>query len=181
MVELRNEGDAVHVAARRQAQGPERRRHGAALTGERELQEVQRVEVGRVLGEAGRGGVLNTLVHRQNGDVSGAAETPVIEQSPEIAQHRGATVAVAEDPVEIVGPGEREVLGRERLGRVAQESVRILAEELVESAHGTSLPGSRQGHGEPGDRVERERDRRIWLARRAVALEPRAARRADTS
>ena len=125
--------------------------------------------------------MLNTLVHRQNGDVPGAAEAPVVEQGPEIAQHRGAAVAVAEDPVEIVGSGEREVLGRERLGRVPQESVRILAEELLESAHGASLPGSRPGHGEPEDRVERGRDRRIWLARRAVPLEPSAARRADTS
>ena len=98
----------------------QRGRDGAAVAGERELQQVQRVEVGRVLREARRGGVLDALVDREDGEVSGAAEAAVVEQRAEIAQHGRGAVAVGEDAAQVVGARQDQVLRRERLGRVAR-------------------------------------------------------------
>ena len=180
VVQLHDEGNPVHVPAGRQAERAEGGGHGAALTGQRQLQEVQRVEVGRVLREAGRGRVLDPLVDREDGDVAGPAEPSVVEQRAEVAQHRRAAVAVGEDPVEVVGPRKHQVLRGEGLGRVAEEGVRILAEERVEieaRAHGASLPeGHRTSSGDrpsaPVQLVRGTADGRVWARRGSEDARP---------
>ena len=137
VVQLADEGDAVHVLARGQPERAQRGGDGVALAGEGQLDDVQRIEVGRVLREARRGGVLDALVDREDGDVARAAQAPVVEHGAEVAQHGGAAVRVGEHPIEVVGTGEGQVLGGERLGRVAQEGVGVVAQERMEvGAHG---------------------------------------------
>ena len=55
--------------------------------------------------------MLDPLVHRKDREVSSASETSVVVHGPEVAQHRRRAVAVGEDPLEVVGAGEGEVLG----------------------------------------------------------------------
>ena len=110
----------------------QRRGDGVALAGEGELEEVQRIEVGGVLREAGGRRVLDALVHRQDGEVARAAEAPVVEQRAEVAQHRGLRSLSVKTRFEVVRTGEGEALRGEGLGRVAQEGVRVVAQERVE-------------------------------------------------
>ena len=106
VVQPHDERDAVHVLARGQTEHAQHRRHGRALTGQGELEQVERVEVDRALGERGGGGVLDALVDGKDGEVPGAGQPPVVEHAPEVAQHRGRAVAVGEDRVEVVRSGE---------------------------------------------------------------------------
>ena len=66
------------------------------------------------------------------------------EERAEVAQHRRASIAVGEDPAQIVRARKHQVLRGERLGRVAEERVGVLAEEGVEieaRAHGGEPTG----------------------------------------
>ena len=133
VVELHDEGDAVHVPARGQAERAERRGDGIAFAGERQLKEVQRIEVGGVLGEARRRRVLDALVDREDGDVPGAAEASVVEHASEVAQHRRRAVAVGEHLARgSSGPGRVRCSAGNALARVAQEVVRFVAEKRLE-------------------------------------------------
>jgi len=87
VVQLADEGDPMHVAARHDAEDAEGRGHGAALPFERELQNVRRVEVEGVLGKARTGRVLDALVDREDREVPGAAEAAVAVEGAEVAQH----------------------------------------------------------------------------------------------
>jgi hypothetical protein len=64
VVELDQERDLVGVLAGARAQHPERGGDAVAATFDRQLDDVLRVEVGRVRGKAGPGRVLDPLVHR---------------------------------------------------------------------------------------------------------------------
>ena len=60
--------------------------------------------------------VLDPLVDRQDRQVAGAGQAAGVVEGAEVAQHGRRAVRVAEDLVEVVGPGQGQVLGRERLG-----------------------------------------------------------------
>ena len=96
------------LCAYRRADHPEHAERGgdgvaAALDGQ--LDEVLRVEVGRVLGEGGRRRVLDALVDRQDRQVAGAAEAAVVEQRAQVAQHRDRSVRPAQTRSMKSGPG----------------------------------------------------------------------------
>jgi hypothetical protein len=65
VVDLHNEGDLVRVLARHHAQHAEGRGHRVAAAFDSELHDVFRIEVDRVLREAGAGAVLDALVDRR--------------------------------------------------------------------------------------------------------------------
>ena len=70
---------------------------------------------------------------------------------PRLRKHGRTAVALGEDAAQVVGTREGEVLGGKRLGGVAQEGVRVLAEERVEigaRAHARQpTGGSARAHG----------------------------------
>jgi hypothetical protein len=80
VVHLHDEGDLVDVGAGDGAEHPERGGDGVAAALERQLDDVARVEVLRVGGEAGGRGVLDPLVDGEDGHVPGAGQAAVIEQ-----------------------------------------------------------------------------------------------------
>ena len=94
--------------------------------------QLGRVEVRRVLGEAGRGRVLDALVDREDRQVAGAAQAPGAVHRGQVADHRGRAVGLAEDAVEVVGSGVDQALGRERGGLVVQQRVGFVAEKFFE-------------------------------------------------
>ena len=88
VVELDDERDLVGIATGDDAEDAERRGEGAAVGCERQLGEVLRVEVRRVLREARRGRMLDALVDGQDREVAGAAEAAVVEHLLQVAQDR---------------------------------------------------------------------------------------------
>ncbi len=107
----------------------------------------ERVEVGRVLREARRSGMLDALVDREDGEVSSATEAAVVEQGAEIAQHGGVAVAVGKDAAQVVGSRERQVLGGKGLGRMTEEGVCVVAEERAEIGARAGARARARAHG----------------------------------
>ncbi len=86
MVELHDERDLVGVTTGDYPEHPERRGEGAALSRQRELGQILRVEVSRVLRETRRGRMLYPLVDRQDRKVPGPSEAAVVEHLLQVAQ-----------------------------------------------------------------------------------------------
>ena len=147
VIDLHNEGNLVNVLARHGAEDAEGRRNGAAVTGNCEIAELGRVKVGRVLRETGRARVLDTLVDREDGEVSGAPEAAVVVQRAETAQHRWAAVGVGKHVINEVGTRGRQQFLRERRGDVVQQRGGFFTEER-RNIHGSRLPSALRGQRE---------------------------------
>src|SRR5690242_14874361 len=65
----------------------------------RQPDDVLGVEVIRVFGEAGAGGVLDALVNRKDGQITRSAEPPVADNALQIAQHARVPVRNGVEPV----------------------------------------------------------------------------------
>ena len=76
VVELHDERDAVGVAPGHEPEAAQGGGDGRAPARQGQLDQVGGVEVGRVLGEAGRGRVLDALVHGEDGQVAGPPSRP---------------------------------------------------------------------------------------------------------
>ena len=63
------------------------------------------VEIIRILGEARAGGMFDALVHRQNREITSAAQPAVVEQPLQIAQHAVIAVETAKIRSTKSGPG----------------------------------------------------------------------------
>ena len=88
---LHDEGDAVHVLARgRGRASPSVVAMALQSPARASSMMFGRIEVGGVLGEAGRGRVLDALVDREDGEVARSAQAPVVVHGAEVAQHGGA-------------------------------------------------------------------------------------------
>src|SRR5262249_35096857 len=90
---LHDEGNLVRILAR---DGPKHAKggsNGVAAAFDGQLDDILAVEVIGIFREAGAAGMLDALVHRQNGHVASAAQAAVAEQALEISEH--AQVAVA--------------------------------------------------------------------------------------
>ena len=79
VVDLHQKRNFVRVFAGDRAQHAKRGRHRIAAALHGQLHDVLRVEIVRVLRETGAAGVLNALIHRQDGNVPGAAEAAMTE------------------------------------------------------------------------------------------------------
>src|SRR5690606_5752051 len=80
VVELYDERNAVRVLAGHRAEHAEGAGDGVATAFDRQLHDVLRIEVQRVLREGRAGGVLDALVHGQDRQVSRLRQTAVVEQ-----------------------------------------------------------------------------------------------------
>ena len=88
VVELDEEWDPVGVATGDDTESAERGGDGAATAFDGELDQVAGVEVGRMLGEARRTGVLDALIDREDRQVAGAAQPPVVVHRSQVADDR---------------------------------------------------------------------------------------------
>jgi hypothetical protein len=76
--------------------------------------------------------VLDPLVHRENGHVAGAGQPPVVKDRLEVAQDLRRAVGPGQDAFDEVGPGHVQVDAADAGGGVAQQGVRLVAEQLVD-------------------------------------------------
>ena len=143
MVQLHDEGDLVGVAAGHDAEAAEGGGDGRGAPFEGELDEVGGVEVGRVLGEGGGGRVLDALVDGEDGEVAGAAEPAVGVDGGQVADDGDGAVARQEDPVDVVGAGEGELVGGDPLALVGEEILGVVSEELLDIGGHGAEPNAR--------------------------------------
>ncbi len=87
VIELDDKGNLVRILARYRTERPEGGNHGVAAAGDGELDDVLRVEVDRIGGKRSAGRVLDTLVDRQNGEVTGAGQPARVEELLQTAHH----------------------------------------------------------------------------------------------
>jgi len=104
VVQLEQERDAVGVPAGGRAQRAERRGDRVAPALDGELDDSLGIEVVGVLRERRAGGVLDSLVDREDRHVSGASEATVIQDRLDRAHHGDRTVARRDDAVDVVRP-----------------------------------------------------------------------------
>ena len=69
--------------------------------------------------------MLNALVHRQNRDITAAAESPGIDDLLKIPQNRRRTIRAHEHSIHKIRPGEMQYIFAEALGLVGQQTVRF--------------------------------------------------------
>jgi hypothetical protein len=74
--------------------------------------------------------VLDSLVHREDAEVAGAAQAAMLEQLPQRAQRRGAAVGVQHHAVDEVRPGQVQHRSVDRLAAVTEEVIRLGAEQV---------------------------------------------------
>jgi hypothetical protein len=135
VVQLDDERDLVGVAPGHDPEHAERRGDRVAAALHRQLTDVGRIEVLGVRGEGRRGRVFDALVHGEDGHVPGPAQTAVVEQRLQVAQHLRGPVALLEDPSDVVGAGQVQVISGDALGLVAQEGVGFVAQQAREIGH----------------------------------------------
>ena len=111
-------------------------RVAAALDGE--LDDVFRIEVIRVGRERGAGGVLDALVHRQDGEIAGAGEAAGVEHLLEVAQHAGFAVLDRDHAVNVVRAGQMEPGARDAFAGMVQQAVGLVAQERLNVRHRVS-------------------------------------------
>jgi hypothetical protein len=130
VVELDDVGDPVRVLARGRRQHADRGRDRVAAALDRQLDDVRRVEVGGVGGEAGARRVLDPLVDREDREVTGARQAPVVEHRAEVADRGHAAVGVEHHPLDEVRARQMQVLGTDRLAAVLQQALGVIAEQI---------------------------------------------------
>ena len=127
------------------AEHAERGGDGVAAALDGELDDALGIEVVGVLGERRAGGVLDALVDGEDRDVAPCRPGGRARRALERAQHRRRAVASREHAVDEVGAGQVEAVARDRRALVAEEVLRLLAEDRFDAADAAS--GARDGHG----------------------------------
>ncbi len=127
------------VLARDHAQHAEGRGHRVAAAFDGEFDDVLRIEVDRILGEAGAGGVFDALVHRQDAQEAGARQPAGIKQTLQVAQNPVVAVRRSEDAVHEVRAGQVEQRFANLWFVEAQQVVSVGAQQFSGCAHGISL------------------------------------------
>ncbi len=136
MIELHHEGDFVGIATRDRAEHTESGGDAVTPPLDGQLHNLGRIEIDRVGGEGGPGGVLDALVHRQDGDIAGARQAPMVENALQIAQQRRVAVAVADHPVDIIGSRQVELVLVDGGALMGQQGFRFGAQQGSDLAHG---------------------------------------------
>jgi hypothetical protein len=134
VVQLADERDAMSPAPRAHRQHAERRGHPVAAPLEAELDDVLRIEHGRVGRERGRGGVLDPLIDRQDRDVAGAGQAAVRQEALEVDEDAGRAVAVHEHAIHEVGTGQVDGRGRDGRRAMLEQARRIAAQGALNVA-----------------------------------------------
>jgi hypothetical protein len=83
--------------------------------------------------------MLDSLVDGKDRQIPGSTEPPGVEHGLQIAEHRDRTVRLDCDPVDEVRSREVEIVPRHPLALVADQSLGVVAEQVVQ-IHDLLLP-----------------------------------------
>ena len=78
--------------------------------------------------------MLDALVDREDREVTGARETPVVEERFETAQHPGGAVAGRKDPGDEVRAGKMQLRLRDRFALVCEQVPGVVSQDGLELA-----------------------------------------------
>ena len=135
----------MRIAAADRTEYTEGRRDRVASAGDRQFDDVLRIEVDRVGCERGAAGVFHTLIHRQDRQVTGTTEPAVPEQRLHAAQHPGLAVAQGHHPVDEIPARQLQHVLRDRGATVFQQIPGLVTEQLYDVGHWSSPPTATQG------------------------------------
>ena len=152
VVDLEEERDLVRVLPRDGPEDAERRGDGVAPPFDGGLHDPLRVEADGVLREARAGRVLDPLVDRQDREVPGPTETPVVDELLEAPQDGDGAVGHRPDPVDDVGPREVERFLRDPRARVDD---RRPCDPSRQPRSGRGHDRLGPGHGDQAERPDR--------------------------
>jgi hypothetical protein len=85
--------------------------------------------------------VLDPLVDRQDRQVAGPSEPTGVVQPVEVDEHVRLAVGDAEDAVEVVGTGQRQLFLGDALAGVREQVVGVFAEQLGDAVDGSGVYG----------------------------------------
>ena len=106
VVELHDEGNFVRIFVSDGAENPEGRGDGVALAFDGEFDDIFRVEIVGILGEAGARRVFNALIDGKNREIASAAEAAVVEDALKISEYSDISVRCGVDAVNKIGTGK---------------------------------------------------------------------------
>jgi len=106
VVELHDEGNFVRIFVSDRAKNSEGRGDRVAFAFDGELDDVFRVEIVRILGEAGSRRVLDALINGKNRDIAGMSEAPVAKDALKIGKYPNISVRCGVDAVDKIGTGK---------------------------------------------------------------------------
>lgn len=127
VVEFDQERNFMRVAARYRRQHAVGGSDAVTAGFNRQLDDVLRIEIQRVGGERGGGGVLDALIDRQDRQVAGAGQAAVVEQGLHRTQHAVGTVVIDHYAVNEVVARQVEILGGDSGTAVLQQIFRFLS------------------------------------------------------
>jgi hypothetical protein len=150
VVDLEHEGNAMRVATCHRAEDTERRGDRVAAAFDGQLHDVFGVEVQRVSREGGAGGVLDSLVDGQDGDVARPSQTAVVDDGLKVAKHLRRTVGQRPDAVHEIASGEVKRRLRNAFAYVTEQCIGIRPEKVEEGGvHGCNPESSGWGIRSP--------------------------------
>ena len=138
VIDFHNEWDFVRVLARNRAEHAEGRSYGVAAAFDGEFYDVLAVEIIRVLREAGAAGMLDSLIHWQDREITGFAQPPVAEHPLQIGQHAEVAVGSGIDAIDKVRSGKIQALLRDFRRLESQQEIRLRAKIGFDFSKGSS-------------------------------------------
>lgn len=130
VVDLDHEGNLVGVLAADDAEDAEGGTDGVASAFDGELDNVFGVEVGRVFGEGGSGGVLDALVDGEDAEVAGSGEATVVIHRFERTEGLVVPVGSGHDAIYKVTAGEVELGLVDGGALVVEEAVGVGSQDV---------------------------------------------------
>ena len=134
MVNLNHERNFVSVATRDAAEYTESRTDRVTAAFDGELHDIFTVEINRVLREGSTGGVFDTLVNRENGNITRVSETTRTVEALEVGKNTVAAIGSAERVLNPIRTRQVDLLFFDFRRIEAQEGLRIGTEKFLDFA-----------------------------------------------
>jgi hypothetical protein len=121
VVDLHQEWDFVGILTGHGTEDTEGGGNGVAATLDGELYDVLGIEIERILGKAGSGRVLDPLIDREDGEISGIGQATGAVHALEVGENAGITITESMDAIDEIGAGKMKKILGDRFALVGQE------------------------------------------------------------
>ncbi len=135
MVDFHDERNPVRVFAGHRPQHAVGGGHRVAAAFHRQLLDVLRVKVIRILRKTRAAGVLDPLVHRQNRNIPRARQPAMAEQPLQVPQHAVVPVRHRKGPVHEIRAGQVQPVLRDFRVLEVEQIIGLVAEQFCDLLH----------------------------------------------